>query len=76
MNTRTKVALFRHFYGSNANNFIDLVGTEDSSSQRVSDWVEVDLVLDADMAAEAFDSHLVAKRAKLLAEMEKLGGAA
>ena len=76
MNTRTKVALFRHFYGSNANNFIDLVGTEDSSSQRVSDWVEVDLVLDTDMAAAARDNHLAAKRAKLLAEMEKLGGAA
>ena len=79
MNTRTKVALFRHFYGSNANNFIDLVGTEDSSSQssqRVSDWVEVDLVLDTDMAAAAFDNHLAAKRAKLLADIERLGGAA
>ena len=75
MNTQVKVALFRHFYGSNASHFVDLVGTEDSQSQRVSDWVEVDLVFDTDMAAAAFDNHLAAKRAKLLAEMEKLGGA-
>ena len=75
MNTRAKVALFRHFYGSNASHFVDLVGTELSNSQRVSDWVEVDLVLDEGMAAAAFDNHLAAKRAKLLAEMEKLGGA-
>ncbi len=78
MNRRTKVALFRHFYGSNASHFVDLVGTEDnnSNSQRVSDWVEVELVLDADLAAAAFDNHLAAKRAKLLADIERLGGAA
>lgn len=76
MNTRAKVALFRHYYGgSNASHFVDLVGTELNNGQRVSDWVEVDLVEDADMAAAAFDNHLAAKRAKLLAEMEKLGGA-
>jgi hypothetical protein len=76
VNTRTKVALFRHFYGSNASHFVDLVGTEDSQSQRVTDWVEVELVLDADLAAAAFDNHLAAKRAKLLADIERLGGAA
>jgi hypothetical protein len=76
VNTSYKVELFRHFYGSNDSHFVDLVGTEICERERVSDWVEVDLVLDADMAAAAFDNHLAAKRAKLLAAIEKLGGAA
>jgi len=75
VNTRAKVALFRHFYSNHADNFVDVVGTEMNQGQRISDWVEVDLVLDEDMAAAAFDNHLAARRAKLLAEMEKLGGA-
>ena len=71
-----KIALFRHFFESDKIYFIDVPGGEHSPGERITDWVDVDLVIDADLVATAGSSHKAKRLADIRAELARLEGGA
>ena len=71
-----KIALFRHFFGSDKTYFSDIPGGEHSPGERITDWVDVDLVIDADLVAAAGSSHKAKRLADIRAELARLEGGA
>lgn len=71
-----KVALFRHFFGTDNQYHTDVPGLEKSPGERITDWVEVDFVIDADLVAAAGASCKAKRLAEIRAELAALEGGA